>query len=301
MNRIKLAFLLATTLATPAAAKLRVVATTTDLGFIAAEVGGDRVDVTTLSRGYQDPHFLEPKPSYIVQISRADALLFVGLDLEVGWLPKLLDGAHNPNIQEGRRGLFSPSSFVSVLEKPSGAVSRAEGDVHPDGNPHYWLSPANFAAMVSAIAQRLGELDPEGSTGFAARAASLRARVDKKHGEWKRRLEPARGMKVVTYHKTLNYFLDAFGLVGIDYIEPRPGVPPSSRHLSDLIAAIKTESVKLLLVENFFEPRNGSFVAERAGVPMAVVPVSVGGEKEVTTWFDLMEKLVAAVEAAAKR
>ena len=282
----------------PAHAKLRVVTTTTDLGWFAREVGGDRVDVSVITRGYQDPHFLEPKPSYIVKLSRADALLFIGLEIEVGWLPKLLDGAHNPDIQVGQPGLYSPSGEVRVLEKPSGPLDRAAGDVHPFGNPHYWLSPANAGAIARGLAERLAELDPDGASGFEARADALVAEIARRDTDWKKRLAPARGMKLVTYHKTYSYFIDHFGLVAVDFVEPKPGVPPSSRHLAQLIRKVKAEDVKLLLIENFFEPRNGRFVADRTGVPMIVAPVSVGGEDGIDSWFDLIEVLVTAIEQA---
>jgi len=295
-----LALLAALTTATAANARLRVVTTTTDLGWITRTIGADRVDVHVLTRGYQDPHELEPKPSFIVKLARADALFHVGLELESAWLPRLLDGAHNPDIQPGRSGLFSPVDSVEILERPSGALDRAEGDVHPFGNPHYWLSPTNAAAIAVAIGQRLAELDPDDGDGHRERAHSLARAIAERDRDWQARLAPHRGLKLVTYHRTYSYFLAHYGLVAVDYIEPKPGVPPSSRHLSRLIATIRDQQVRLLLIENFFEPRNGEFVADKTGVPMVIAPVSVGGEDGIETWFDLIEALVRAVEHVAE-
>lgn len=285
---------------TMAASKpLSVVTTTEDLAAIAREVGGDRVRVAAICPGYRDPHFVDAKPSYMVQLRKADLFVEVGADLEVGWAPGLLRGARNPKILPGGAGFVNASTAVRLLEVPT-SVSRAEGDVHPLGNPHYWLDPANGGRIARAIRDGLSRVSPADAPGFAARCDAFEKRLEAAVPGWKARARTAglTGAKVVTYHRSWSYFADAFGLDVVNYIEPRPGIPPSPNHVQDLVTLMKGGEVKLMVIESFFDPRLPQRIARDTGVPLVVLPTSVDGEEGVKTYFDLFEHLLAGMERA---
>lgn len=280
-----------------ALAKLNVVTTTTDLAAIVKEVGGDEVGVESIAKGTQDPHFIEAKPSYMVKVHNADLLVSVGLELETGWLPSIVQGARNSKVAAGSNGYFEVGPLANVIEVPTGKISRAEGDVHPDGNPHVTLSPKNVGILAVKVADKLSALDSAHAKDFKSRAEKLRTRVDTKFKEWKARIEKTGVKTVITYHKTLNYFLNDFGIANPINLEPKPGIPPTSKHILDVLNTVKTKNIKLILVENFFD----SNVADRIkqdnkGVTVASVPVAVDGEPGIKTMDDLFEKLVKTVE-----
>lgn len=280
---------------------LDVVTTTEDLAAIAREVGGDRVRVASLSKGYQDPHFVDAKPSYMVQLKNAAVFVEVGRDLEVGWAPSLLNGARNPRILPGARGFVDASVEIQVVEVPS-SVSRAQGDVHPFGNPHYWLDPANGIPIAHAIRDGLVRVSPGDAALFNLRCADFEKRLGERLGRWKAqaRAMGLTGTKVVTYHRSWSYFARAFGIEVVDFIEPRPGIPPSPNHVADLETRLRQGDVKLLMVDDFFDPRIPQKVAKDTGVPLVILPTSVGAEASIQSYFDLFDHLLAALGQALK-
>jgi zinc/manganese transport system substrate-binding protein len=291
--------------AASAQAKLNVVATTTDLAALAREVGGDATEVEAIARGTQDPHFIEAKPSFMTKVSRADLVVAMGLELEIGWLPSIVRGARNPKVLPGNKGYLEVGPGIPVLEKATGAVTRAEGDVHPDGNPHFNLDPLRMGTAAGLLAERLGELDAANAAGYRQRAAALKTRLEAKTKEWRERVAATGVKSVVTYHKTLTYFLDRFGLRGAAVLEPKPGIPPTAPHIVEVIELVKREHVPLILVENYFDPAPAQRVARDApGTRVAIVPVAVDGAPGTGTTEALIEALVQAIEgkpAAAGR
>ena len=284
-----------------AARPLQVVTTTEDLAAITREVGGDRVHVTAICRGYQDPHFVDAKPSFMVLLKKADLFVEVGRDLEVGWAPGLLNGARNRRILPGAPGLVDASRDVAVIEVPS-TVSRAQGDVHPYGNPHYWLDPANGAPMARAIRDGLIRVSPADAGLFQQRCADFERRLGEATRRWKAaaRANGLAGSKVVTYHRSWSYFARAFGLEVVNVVEPRPGIPPSPNHLADLSAQMKRGGVRLLIMEDFFDPRLPQKISKDTRVPLVTLPTSVGAEPTIRTYFDLFDHQLALLGKALK-
>lgn len=268
---------------------IRVVATTEDLASITREVGGDRVTVEAIARGYQDPHFVEPKPSFILKLNRADLLVVVGRELEKGWLPPLITQSRNGKIQPGARGYLDASLNVRILEIPKGQITRAMGDVHPLGNPHYWLDPDNGRRIAQAIRDKLTELAPADAAYFAARYAEFDRRLAAAEKRWDAMMAPYRGIKVVTYHRSWPNFAERFGLDVVGYVEPRPGIPPSPAHILTLIQEMRRLAVKLILVEPYFDLRTPNAVARDTGATVLVMPPSVGGVKEATDYIALFD------------
>ena len=278
---------------------LNVVTTTEDLAALAREVGGDRVAVVSLSKGYQDPHFVDAKPSYMVTLKKADLFVEVGRELEVGWAPGLVSGSHNAKIQPGAPGHVDASAQVQVIEVPS-SVSRAQGDIHPFGNPHYLLDPANAAPAARAIRDGLARVSPADKATFDAREADFEKRLAVRVAQWKEKAKALGlpGMKVVTYHRSWSYFAKAYGLVVVDFVEPRPGIPPSPNHLQDLVNEMKSGGVRVLLMETFFDARIPQKVGKDTGVPVAILPTSVGAEDSIKTYFDLFDRMFAELGQA---
>jgi zinc/manganese transport system substrate-binding protein len=278
--------------ARPAEARLRVVSTIPTLGSLASEVGGDRIDVTSLAKGYQDPHFVEPKPSLMLAINKADLLLHVGLELEIGWLPPLLTGARNPKVLVGEAGNLDCSATIPLLDLPVGKVDRSMGDIHPQGNPHYWLPPQNARLIARELAGRLGALDPEGKEYYAGRLAAFEAKVTAKEQEWAPLVARLRGTKVATYHKSWSYVSQWLGLTEIGYVEPKPGIPPDPEHLVALIGQMKREQAALLLMEDFYNKTTAQLVADKSGARLAVLATDVGARPELGSWFAVVDELL---------
>src|SRR5213594_3080471 len=232
-NKICLAVfiaLFAANLPAHAQSKLNVVTTTEDLAAIAREVGGDRISVDSIAKGYQDPHFVEAKPSFILKLQKADVLVLVGRDLEIGWLPPLIQQSRNSKVQVGGEGYLDASLQARILEIPQGQITRAEGDVHPLGNPHYWLDPENGRIIAREIFDKLAEMRSGDSTYFAQRYDSFEQRINDAEKRWLAEMKPYAGRKIVTYHRSWPNFCERFGLVVVDYVEPKPGIPPTPRH-----------------------------------------------------------------------
>jgi zinc/manganese transport system substrate-binding protein len=283
------------------AAPLRVVATTEDLASLTREVGGDRVTVVGLAKGYQDPHFVEPKPSFIFEVSRADLLIVVGRELEIGWLSPLINSSRNAKIQMGANGYLDASLTVKILEIPSGQITRAMGDVHPQGNPHYWLDPGNGRRMALAIRDKLTQLDPAGKAGFDQRYAAFDTRLAAAEKRWDAAMAPYKGTKIVTYHRSWPNFMERFGLNVMGYVEPKPGIPPSPSHTLELIADMKGQGVKLIVVEPYFDIKTPQAIANQVGGKVLVLAPSVGGDKAVTDYVQLFDYNVATMVAALKQ
>jgi len=294
------AFILAAILfASPAEAKkLNVVTTLTDLASLTQEGGGDKVDVQALAKGYQDPHFVEPKPSFLLQLRNADLLVLVGLDLEIGWLPPLITQSGNGRIQPGGQGYLDASQFAEILEIPQGNVTRAEGDVHPLGNPHYWLDPNNGRRMAKGIANKLSEMDPPDQAYFQQREQDFEKRLQEADKKWLALMAPYRGRKVVTYHRSWPNFARHFNLDVIGYIEPRPGIPPTPSHTIELVNQMKREGVKLQLIEPYFDLKTPNSIASMVNGKVVVLMPSVGGKPEITDYFKLFDYDIALLTKA---
>jgi zinc/manganese transport system substrate-binding protein len=269
--------------------KLNVITTTEDLASIAREVAGDRASIESLARGYQDPHYVEPKPSFILKLQKADVLIAVGRELEIGWLPPLIQQSRNARIQPGAEGYLDASLHAEILEIPQGQLTRAMGDVHPLGNPHYWLDPENGKRIAKDEADKFSQLRPNDRAYFEQRLADFTTRLDAAEKRWLAMMAPYRGTKVVTYHRSFPNFAKRFGLDIIGYVEPRPGIPPTPQHTLDLINEMKRQNVKLILVEPYFDLKTPNSIARATGGEVLVMPPSVGGVKEVSDYFKLFD------------
>jgi ABC-type Zn uptake system ZnuABC Zn-binding protein ZnuA len=284
----------------PLQAKLNVVATVPDFGAIAEEIGGDKVKVTSIARGTEDAHFVDARPSYIRVLNQADVLVEGGAELEIGWLPPLVNGARNSKILSDAPGHVILSRSIRLLEVPTGPVDRSMGDVHSLGNPHFWTDPANGKLIANALAETFSRLDPANAALYQANLQKFDARLDKKIAEWTKRMEPYRGTKVVTYHKSFNYFLERFGLELAGTIEPKPGIEPSPGYINGLIPRLKAEGAKLVLIEPFRPRKTPEYVAQAIGARLLLVPTSVGGNEKVKDYFGLFDYDVAQIVAALK-
>jgi zinc/manganese transport system substrate-binding protein len=312
-----------------AQAKVRVVATLPNLGSIASEIGGDRIELTTIAVGTQDAHFVDPKPSYMVKLRSADLLLVNGLDLEIGWVPPLTQGARNPKILLGAPGYIDCSTGVRVIEIPS-SLSRSEGDVHPYGNPHYLTDPLGAETVAGTIAEALKRADPASTQAYEdARKAFVRklhealfgkdlvdlvggAKLSREAaagtldqfldqtvvggaplrahlGGWLGKMQPLRGKPLITYHKDYSYFASRFGIQVAEYVEPKPGIQPSAKHLEDLVERLKRGDIKVIVTRPFVEHRSTDLLAEKTGVKVVTLPIEVGGAPEATDYFKLFD------------
>jgi zinc/manganese transport system substrate-binding protein len=283
----------------PALAKLRVVTSTTDLKALVLDLAGDKVSVESICKGPQDPHHIRAKPSYMVRLSRADLLLAVGLELEVAWLPALIQGARNPRINPGRPGYLELSNAVSPIDVPVGSVDRSQGDIHPSGNPHYWLDPDNLKKMASLISSRLTELDGGNAGYYRAMLSRYLKRLDLSIARWKKLMAPYRGRKVVSYHATFNYFHRHFGLDAIAYVERRPGIPPAPAHLVGVIRKMRKEKAAIIFHETYYDQATSNMVAKRATARVLRLPASVGADREATDSISLIDTIVSRFAAAA--
>jgi ABC-type Zn uptake system ZnuABC Zn-binding protein ZnuA len=271
------------------AAPIKVVTTTEDLAALVREVGGDKVTVEAMAKGYQDPHFVEPKPSFIIKLHDADLLVAIGRELEMGWLPPLLTQSRNARIQPGSPGYLDASIGVRILDLPTGQITRAMGDVHAQGNPHYWLDPDNGRVMATSIAAALSRISPGDQAYFDGRAADFDRRLTEAQKRWAAAMAPYKGTKVVTYHRSWPNFTERFGLDVVGYVEPKPGIPPSPSHTLELMAEMKRQQVKVILVEPYFDLKTPEAVARGVGGKVLVLTPSVGGVKDATDYIKLFD------------
>jgi zinc/manganese transport system substrate-binding protein len=284
-----LVILAAAALPARAQSKLNVIATTEDLASIGREVGGDRITIESIAKGYQDPHYVEAKPSFILKLQRADLLVVVGRELEIGWLPPLIQQSRNGKIQVGGEGYLDASLTAQILEIPNGNITRAMGDVHPFGNPHYWTDPENGKRIAKAISEKLSQFRTGDRAYFDQRLADFTSRLDAAEKQWLAMMAPYKGTKVVTYHNSFPNFAERFGLNVVGYVEPRPGIPPTPQHTLDLINEMKRQNIKLVLVEPYFDLKTPMSIGRETGAEVLVMPPSVGGVKEVTDYFKLFD------------
>jgi zinc/manganese transport system substrate-binding protein len=280
-------------------AELKIVATLTEIGALVEEVGGDRVSVNTLARGDEDPHAIAAKPSHSRRMSHADLLVYNGLELEVGWLPLLLDGARNPRIFDNSPGHLNLAEFIEPLDVPD-HVDRNQGDVHPDGNPHYTVDPGLYPILARAISTRLTLLDPEGSNYYAARLANFLSLWQEHMEDWYRRLECMDGIQVVAYHSQWAYSARRFGFQIVDHVENQPGIPPSPRHIRELQHLVEDEKIPLLIYSDLIHPETPRRFADRAGCKAIMLPQAVGSREGVDDLFSWFELWVSLLEKAMK-
>src|SRR3954462_10545389 len=282
-------------------AALKVVTTTEDLESITREVGGDKVSVESLAKGYQDPHFVEAKPSFILKLHSADLLFVVGRELEIGWLPPLINQARNDRIQPNGDRYLDASQTAKILEIPNGQITRAMGDVHPSGNPHYWLGPDNGRRIAQLIQKKLSEISPPDAAYFAQRYADFDRRLTEAEKRWQAAMAPYKGLKEVTYHRSWPNFAEAFGLDVIGYVEPKPGIPPSPAHTLELEQQMKAQYVKIVMVEPYFDLKTPNALGRDTGAEVLVMPPSVGGVKEVNDYFQLFDYDINLLVNAIKK
>jgi ABC-type Zn uptake system ZnuABC Zn-binding protein ZnuA len=277
---------------------LDVVTSTTDLRDIAQEVGGTRVSVVNISEGYQDPHFVEAKPSFILKLRDADVFAFVGLDLEIGWMPLLVQGARNPKIMQGGSGYLDVSKAIPVIDVPSGNVDRSQGDVHPLGNPHYWLDPENGRRIARLFQQRFTQVDPAGAAVYAQNEKAFEAKVNGAERSWADERAKMKGKPVVAWHTSWRYFAEYSGVNIVGFMEPKPGVPPSPSHLASLILTMKRTGAKVIIMEPFYDRKMADFVASKTGAQVLILPPSVGGVKGIDDYVQLLDYDLKKVAAA---
>jgi zinc/manganese transport system substrate-binding protein len=274
-------------------AKLNVVATLPWIGSLANDIGKEKIKVTTLVKPSQDPHYVEAKPSLIVEVRRADLLLFNGLELEIGYLPVLVESSRNPKIQPGTPGYFDCSQFVEVIEKPE-SVSRSMGDVHPLGNPHYHLSPKNIYRVMGGITEALAGLDAENSAFYRSNLAAWQNKFKEKEKEWAG--YSLKGKKFISYHKLFEYAAHEFGFEIIGYVEPKPGIPPSAGWVERIIDLAKRMKPDAFLTTSYYGAREVTFLSQKSGVKYVVVPHDVGATASCKDWFSLMDQVLAGLK-----
>ncbi|MBI4490510.1 MAG: zinc ABC transporter substrate-binding protein [Deltaproteobacteria bacterium] len=278
-----------------AAEPISVVTSTTDLAAIAKAVGGERVKVESIAKGYQDPHYVEAKPSYMRLVNRARMLFFVGLQLEIGWLPLLVQGARNPGLVQ-----VDLSQGISVLERPAGPISRAQGDVHPEGNQHYHLDPRNGIIMARRVAQEFKTVAQADGAYFEHNLKLFEADLNRRRQKWEERIVPFGGVEVMAYHKQWEYLANWLRFSIIGYVEDKPGIPPTPQHLGNLIRTMQQRRVRALLVANFTNPTIPQSTAEKGGAKTVILPASVGGEKGIESYGDLLESIIGKLVESLK-
>jgi zinc/manganese transport system substrate-binding protein len=287
-------------LSSPARADVSVVTTVPTLAAIAREVGGKRVRVQSLSLPTQDPHFVDARPSLVLQLNKASLLVSVGLDLEVGWLPTLQTGARNPEIQRGATGHLDCSTYAPILDVPRAKVDRSMGDIHPGGNPHYLYDPRGAGGCASGIAARLATIDPAHAGEYRANVKAFEAKLATRQAAWKKALAPYRGKSIVTYHRSWTYLLDWVGLRSAGELEPKPGIPPTPRHVARVIQSARQAGARVVLQEGFYPDRTGKLVADKIGATVVAPP---GGPdvRAGQSYFEYMDALVAQLVRALAR
>jgi zinc/manganese transport system substrate-binding protein len=297
---VLLAFAALASFSSAAQAKLRIVTTLQDFASIAQTIGGDRVDTFALAKGYQDPHFVDAKPSFVLQLSRADLLIVAGLELEIGYLPPLIDQSRNDKIHPGNPGYLDASAGCDILQRPTTQVTRAMGDVHPYGNPHYWIDPKNGRVIARAIAARLSQLDPAGSAVYLKNLAAFEQRLTQKEAEWNVKMAPYAGTRIITFHDSWPNFAKHFKLNVVGHVEPKPGIPPSPTHTLEIINLIQAQKVPVILVEPYFDKKTPNYIAGKTGAAVVTFYPSVGGVPAIKDYFTLFDTDIDAFLAAVK-
>ncbi|MBX5484110.1 MAG: zinc ABC transporter substrate-binding protein [Myxococcaceae bacterium] len=278
-----------------ASAKVKVVATLSDLGAITREVGGELVSVKVLARSTQDPHFVDARPSLVLDVANADLLIINGMELEAGWLPPVVTNSRNEKVQRGQPGFLDASTLVTPKEVPTQKLDRSMGDIHPGGNPHYTLDPENAVKVSKGIAERLAQVDPAHASEYAANQAKFAEELTAKVAAWKQALAPFHGTDVVTYHKSWIYFVDFAGLDEVAFVEPKPGLPPSAGHVANVLGVMKARKVPLILQEQWYPAGTSEQLARISGATLVRVP---GQTPEQQRYIEHIDDLVHQVVAA---
>jgi zinc/manganese transport system substrate-binding protein len=279
-------------------AKLNVVATITDFGAIAQAIGGDQVKVTSIAKGTEDSHFVDARPSFIRVLNQADVLIEGGAELEIGWLPPLVNSARNARILADAPGHVVLGRYIRLTEVPTGPIDRSMGDIHPLGNPHLWLDPENGKIIARVLAETFAKLDPNDSNAFQANLQKFSTALDAKMAQWTKALAPYRGIKVVSYHKSFDYFFDRFGFQLVGTIESKPGIEPSPSYINGLIQRLRGAGVKLVIVEPYRRRNTAEAVAEAIGAKLLVLPEKVEGNPQVKDYFSLFDYDVGQISQA---
>lgn len=285
--------------AAPAAADVKVVATVPDLAAIAREVGGNKVSISAMSLPTQDPHFVDAKPSLVLKLNKADVLLAVGVQLESGWLPALQTQARNARILSSGEGYLECAAHVALRDVPTGAVDRSQGDVHPGGNPHFLYDPRAAADCARAIAKLFAKVDARNTRVYQANLDRFLRDLTAARTRWEKQLAGARGVPVVSYHKSLTYLIDWVGLVEVATIEPKPGVPPTARHVAAVIKDGKQRGVRLVLQEAYYPDKTCKLVAQKLGAKLVRIPGGADIGKG-QGYIAHMDKLVAGLAGALR-
>ncbi len=296
---IGLSLALALLVAQPAHAALKILATTADWGALATELGGDKVDVYTATSALQDVHFVNAKPSLVARARTADLVVANGADLEIGWLPVLLQESGNPKIQPGMPGYFEAATFVRLVDVPT-AVDRSQGDIHPLGNPHIQLDPRNVAAVGKGLTARLVAIDPANAAYYQARGADFQGRWQQAIARWTAEGAKLKGVPVVVIHTDQRYLLNWLGMVQLATIEPKPGVPPSAGYLAELVTRLSANKPTMILRNAYNEPKAADWLSQKIGVPVVQLPFSVGGTPEAKDLFGLFDDTLNRLLAAQK-
>lgn len=283
----------------PARAEVNVFACEPEWGALARELGGDRVSVYTATTALQDPHHIQARPSLIARMRRADLLVCTGSELEIGWLPVLLRQAGNKGVQAGRPGSFAATDYVNTLEKPA-SVDRAQGDVHPGGNPHIQTDPRNISKVAKALANTLGQIDSTHAADYAARYQDFDRRWQIAIARWEKEAAPLRGMKVVVHHKSWAYLFNWLGIQEVGALEPKPGIPPSAGHLAELVSALSNQPAKMVIRAAYEESRPSEWLSEHAHIPAVALPFTVGGTDAAADLFSLYDDTIATLLKAAQ-
>lgn len=283
----------------PAHAALNIFACEPEWGALAQELGGDKVSVYTATTGLQDPHHIQARPSLIARTRNADLVVCTGAELEIGWLPLLLRQAGNPKIQPGKAGYFEAASVVPKLEVPT-RLDRAEGDVHPAGNPHIQLDPRNIKRVADALLPRLAELDPANRAYYAARAKSFEDRWQAAMARWEQEAAPLKGMPIVVHHKAFPYLSNWLGLKEVAVLEPKPGVEPTASHLAEVLGELRTQPARMVIRATYQDGRASEWLAERAKIPAVALPLTVGGTDQAKDLFSFFDNVVQLLLAAGK-
>jgi zinc/manganese transport system substrate-binding protein len=281
------------------AGPIKVVTTITDLKSITELIGGNKVSVMSIASGYQNPHFVDPKPSYIINLSGADLFVTVGLDLETGWSPQLLSSSRNNKIQKGSAGYVDASTGVTLYQVPS-AVNRAEGDIHIYGNPHYWLDPINGKVIARNIADGLERVDPANKATYEANLQAFNSKIDAKMKEWQLKMAPFKGSKIIAYHNEWVYFETRFGLQIVDFMEPKPGIPPSPSQLVKVIKEVKANNIKVIISSPYFTTSSSDVVSKQTGAKELTLATSTGAFDSIKNYFDLFDYNINQLTAALK-
>jgi ABC-type Zn uptake system ZnuABC Zn-binding protein ZnuA len=295
---LSLTLLLGWGLSLPAFADLKVATALSDLASVAQFVGGAHVTTLSLCKGYEDPHFVPAKPSLMKAIQDADVFVSVGLELDGGWLPLVIPGSRNPKIQPGAPGFIDASEGIEVLDKPVGTVSRAEGDIHPLGNPHYYGDPKNLEIVADHLAAIFAQLDPANADAYSANAKAFDAKMEDALKGWQAQLAPYQGDSVVSYHENFKYFTNRFGLKVFGTVESKPGIPPSPRYLSDTADAMKAAGVKVVLYQPYYDADEAKQLALKAGGQAYEIPNEVGGVPEAKDVFSKFDFIVSTLVKA---